>query len=443
MKKFGFLTIFLIFLNFTFAFFSQEKVVLPIDEAVKKALSANPRLIAAKLESVAATKRKEETFANHFGELSFVANYNHFERDRILVPIAEELFKNPALGMMQLPWDKNQTHYGLSFTLPLLANGSLHEGDKIAKLLEDSAFKMSIFTKEETIYNVKSAYRNVLILKHALDSAQSYRDALQKDFEDAKLKLQLGQIATVDLQKIEFSYENAKAQYEDIKAQYLYAFSVLSALMGEEPDENKYELLDDESKIDEPQEEEETNNAFLLRKDYLAQVNSTKVAEHKKHLALSAFAPQLVLQANYLKNTAPSVEEDLYTREWFIALKIPIFNGLKRVRAVQESAINLEIEKEKERGKKLEIETQIVNAKARIKSAMELYNSGKVQRDLGKEVSRIEKLKLEQGNGKIEDYLLAKYQEFQGEASYWRGLYTYKNSIDYYKFVIGKGDESE
>jgi len=313
MKKFSFLTIFLIFLNFTFVFFSQEKVVLPIDKAVKKALSANPRLIAAKLEFVASTKRKEETFANHFGELSFVANYNHFERDRILVPMAEELFKNPDLGMKQLPWDKNQIHYGFSFTLPLLANGSLHEGDKIAKLLEDSAFKMSIFTKEETIYNVKSAYRSVLILKHALDSAQSYRDALQKDFEDAKLKLQLGQIATVDLQKIEFSYENAKAQYEDIKAQYLYALSVLSAFMGEEPDENKYELLDDESKIDEPQEEE-TNNAFLLRKDYLAQVNSTKVAEHKSALLFQRLVHNLFCNQITLK-TALLLLRKIFTQE--------------------------------------------------------------------------------------------------------------------------------
>jgi len=443
MKRFKLLTIFFIFLNFTFSLFPQEKVILSIDEALKKALSANPRLIAAKLEAVAATKRKEETFANRFGELSLVANYNHFERDRILVPMAEELFKNPALGMMQLPWDKNQIHYGLSFTLPLLANGTLHEGDKIAKLLEDSALKMSIFTKEETIYNVKNAYRNVLILKHALDSAKSYRDAIQKDFEDAKLKLQLGQIATVDLQKIEFAYESAKAQYEDIKAQYLYSLSVLCGLMGEEPDENRYELQDDESKIDEPNFEEETNSVFLLRKDYLAQINSTKIAEHKKHLALSAFAPQLVLQANYLKNSAPSFAEDLYTREWLIAFKIPIFNGLKRVRAIQESAINLEIEKEKERGKKLEIETQIVNAKAKIKFAEALYNSGKVQRELGKEVARIEKLKLEQGSGKIEDYLFARYQEFQGEAAYWRGLYTYKNSIDYYKFIIGKGEKSD
>jgi len=66
MKRFKLLTIFFIFLNFTFSLFPQEKVILSIDEALKKALSANPRLIAAKLEAVAATKRKEETFANRF-----------------------------------------------------------------------------------------------------------------------------------------------------------------------------------------------------------------------------------------------------------------------------------------------------------------------------------------------------------------------------------------
>ncbi len=422
--------------------FPQEKVVLTINEAISKALSANPRLVATQLEVVAAKRRKQETFANHFGELSVVGNYNHYERNRILVPMAEDLFIIPSLGMSQLPWDRNQSHYGLSFTLPLFTGGALYEADKIATLIERSAENMSLFTREETIYNVKSTYRKALSLKHALDAAKTLLSALEKDKEDYLNRFNLGQIAKVDAQKVEFALESAKAQYEDISAQYTYSLALLCALMGEEPTDNGYELVDIEIVPNFPamQDEKET---VLFRKDYLAQEEATKIAEHKKHLAISAFSPQIVLQGTYLKNSAPSLPEDLYTREWVVALKIPLFNGLKRVRAVQESFTNLEIEKEKQKAKKLEVETQIANAKEKLSSARALYNAGLAQRELGREIARIEKLKLEQGSGKMEDYLSARAQELQGETSYWRGLYALQDAVDYYNFVTGKGESNE
>jgi len=196
----------------------QVKSVLTLDEAISKALSSNPRLVAACLEVVADKRRKEETFANHFEELNLIGNYNHYERNRLLVPMAIDLFKDPALGMSQLPWDRNQVHYGLSFTLPLLAGGFLHEGDKISRLLEKSAQNMSLFPRDETIYNVKTAYRNALILAHSLEAAKALLSALEKDNEDYRLRLSLGQVAKVDAQKVEFAYESVKVQYEDISS---------------------------------------------------------------------------------------------------------------------------------------------------------------------------------------------------------------------------------
>jgi len=420
---------------FTSGAHSQDKRVLLLDEAVSKALASNPRLVAARLEAVAAKLRKEQAFANHFGEINIVGNYNHYERDRILVPMAVDLFKDPALGMSQLPWDRNQSHYGLSFTLPLLAGGAFHEGDSIARLFESSADNISLFTRDETVYNVKSAYRGALALKHALDAAAALRSALEKDNEDYRLRLSLGQVAKVDAQKVEFACEGAKSQYEDISAQYANAMNLLSALLGEEPGENVYELEDISEVPAAPLLNYDEKALVLSRKDFLAQMDATKVAEHKKHLALAAFSPQLVLQGTYMKNSAPSITENLYTREWLVAVKIPLFNGLKRVRAVQESSINLEIAKEKEKAKRLEIETQIANAGQQLRATEALYRSGIAQRELGREIARVEKLKLDQGNGNMEDYLSARAHELQGETYYWRSLYAFQNAVDYFNFV--------
>jgi hypothetical protein len=55
----------------------------------------------------------------------------------------------------------------------------------------------------------------------------------------------------------------------------------------------------------------------------------------------------------------------------------------------------------------------------------------------------VEHLKLEQGTGKMEDYLTARAQEMQGETSYWQGLYALQNAVDYLDFVTAQGGQHD
>ena len=54
-------------------------------------------------------------------------------------------------------------------------------------------------------------------------------------------------------------------------------------------------------------------------------------------------------------------------------------------------------------------------------------------------MARVEKLKLDQGTGKIEDYLTAQAQQLRGETAYWQGLYARETALDYFEFVTGGG----
>ena len=418
---------------------------LSMEEAQQRALEANPSLQAAKLGAVAARERAKEAFGRHFGELDLVGTYNHFERDRIVVPMAKELFVVPALGLGQLPWDRNQVHYGLVWQVPLLASGGLHEGDKIAKLSRAASEHLALFTRDQIVYNVRAAYRNALIASHALASVEAYRAALAKDEEDSALKVKVGAMAPVDAAKITYALRGAEAQAAELGAQSETAQAMLAALMGEEAPPGGYELKDVPGEPAAPAEPGARNKSAALsgRGDLLAQREGTAIFEHKKHLALEAFSPQLVLQGTYLKNDAPSLNDPLYTREWALMLKVPLFNGLSRVYAVQEADANLLAAKQREKAKALEIETQVIEAEGRLNSARALYKAGEAQRGLGREVARVERLKLDQGTGKMEDYLAARSQELMGETSYWRGLYAYQSAVDYMNFVTARGGEHE
>ena len=418
---------------------------LSLARAEEKAMAANPSLQAAKWEAVAAKKRTAETFGRHFGELDLVGVYNHFERNRITVPIASDLFVIPALGLSQLPWDRNQVHYGLTWQVPLLAAGGLHEGDRIARLSQSATEHLALFTRDQILYNIRASYRNALIVRHAIEAGQAYQKALEKDEGDAQLRVKIGAMAPVDAAKVTYALRGAEAQVAEFSAQSQTAQAYLAALMGEEPPAGGFELSDisGEPTVPTASSEDNTKAALAGRGDLMATREGTAIVEHKKHLALEAFSPQLVLQGTYLRNDAPSLKDPIYTREWALMMKIPLFTGLSRIYAVQEADANLLAAKQRERAKELDITTQVADAEGRLDSAKALYAAGQAQRGLGQEVARVEHLKLEQGTGKMEDYLAARGQELAGETSYWRGLYAYQSAVDYLAFVTARGGDHE
>ncbi len=259
------------------------------------------------------------------------------------------------------------------------------------------------FFGDQVRYNVRAAYRNALIARHALIAAQAYREALAKDEADAQAKLKIGAIAPVDAAKITYALPGAEAQVAQWAAEAETAQAYLAALLGEDLPAGGFELVDLPEKPPAPPTvaEESVSVALKTRNDLLAARATTPTATHKKRLAVKAFTPQLLLQASYLRNEAPSVEP-LMTREWTLALKLALFTGLRRIHAVRAADAELLAAKERERAKELEVATQVREAQSRLEAAKALLQVGKAQRALGQEVARVEHLKREQGAGKVD-----------------------------------------
>jgi outer membrane protein TolC len=170
----------------------------------------------------------------------------------------------------------------------------------------------------------------------------------------------------------------------------------------------------------------------------LATQDATAMAERRKRLSQWSFTPQLSLSGSYLRNTAPSVTHSFDTHDFNVNLRIPIFDGGRRLRSLQEADANLAAARERERAKSLEVQAQVREAQGRLQASAVQFEAGKAQRSLGREVARVEHLKLEQGAGRVEDYLGARAQELAGETAYWQGLYAYQSAADYLDFATGK-----
>lgn len=409
---------------------------LSLPTAMERALASNPRLLAAKLDAVAARQRTLQSVSRRFGDVDLVGQYNHFNDSRLVRPMAKELL--PITGF---PMDRNQTHYGLSWQIPLLAGGSLREGDRIARLSQEALEQMAIFTRGETRYNVRAAFRNALALHHAGLAARAFERALEEDYKQAQLQVKTGRWATVDAAKVDFALQEARSRRAGLESQEANAQALLAALMGQDPPSEPFELQD----LEHVPTASNAGDAILkrqaleTRQDLQAIQLSTTMAERRLAQSQWSFGPSLALSGSFLRNEAPSTNGSFDTHELTLSLKIPLFDGGRRFHALSEARANLEAAKQRERAKGLEIATQVEDARGRLSSAQAQFEAGKAQRMLGAEVARVEHLKLEQGSGRVEDYLAARAQELGGETAYWQSLYALQTARDYCDFVIGKG----
>ena len=418
---------------------------LTIEEATTRALAANPRLQAAKLSALAAAQRAQEAAGRRYGEADLVGSYNHYDSNRSLVPISIDLFKTPSLGFYQLPWDRNQLHYGVAYQIPLLAGGALHEGRLIAELAQRSGEDLALYGADEVRYNVRAAYRNALTLTHALAAVTAYERALENDAKDADLKVKVGTWASVDGAKVHFALSSARAQREAVQAGIGSLDALLAALMGEEPPPGGYTLADVPETPAPPTGtlRGDGSDALAGRRDLSAVKSAVAIAERKRMLAKEAFGPQLVLGGNVMANSAPGVKDRIDTNEFGLYLKLPLFEGLQRIHALRAADFDLQAAQRQQRAKELEILAQVQDALGRVQAARAQLAAGEAQRSLGAEVARVEHLKLEQGTGKMEDYLAARAQEMQGETGYWQGLYALQSAVDYLDFVSAQGGQHD
>ena len=419
---------------------AQAATRLSLAEAEAKAAAANPRAAAAGQDALAAAHAASANAARHAGSFDLVGAYNRYESARLVRPMSIDLFTNPAGGFAQLPWDDEQLHYGVSWQLPLLAGGTLREGIRASRLAQSAAEALAIYTRDEVRTAVRVAYRDALFARHALAAAAAFRDALAKDAADAQLAVELGARAPVDATKVTFALRGAEAQVAALEAQARTTQALLAALLGEALPEKGYDLEEIEATPG-TREDVDLEPALASRADLAAVRAQAAIAESRKRLARDAFGPRLGLEASYWRNEAPSVDGSLDTHEVSLLLRLPLFDGGARLEAVRAADAELAAARERARGKELEIATQLADARGRLEAARAQLEAAKAQRTLGHQVAQVEAVRLEQGAGKVEDYLVARGQELAGETAYWSALYGVHNALDRLAFVAGQGEK--
>ncbi len=394
---------------------------LTLDEAVARALEANPGLKAMAHRSSAAERSARAAGRTRWGQLDAFFSSTRYNDDWMVRPMSRQMFEE-AGGFAGLPWDRNQRHYGLNFQIPLYMGGELSSGIRIRQLEAEKAASLLEGTRWQVRFNAVSLYTGL----QTLDALEASMDELIRSLELTSRRLDLmvetGKRPELDRLKVVEELQDARAQRAGLHADRVRVSSLLLALMGSDP---SGEVVTDPLP-DRLPELAMTPAELRASLGATSRVRRARFAaeqgERGVRMATSSFIPKVVASGNVTQNAAPSLDDPLDTWQVSVGVVVPIFHGASRfeelaaARDQRSAAQEALVQAEMDAGARLE------EALARLEAARAELDAARARVAAGSEAARIEQIRYDTGAGTVEDLLRARSREQAARASLARAL---------------------
>lgn len=313
----------------------------------------------------------------------------------------------------------------------LVFDGSYLLGLKASTVYKDLAVKSVTQSKQQVAENVTKAYYGILVneKRQGLLTLNVARlDTLLKETRELNKQ---GFVEKIDVQRLDVQANNLRTELENVNRLQELSYSLLKFQMGF-PMEEPIRLSESLEKVE--LATFNTNAAgdfnYANRIEYSILQTQENLAELDLKSIKAGYLPRLVLNANYGYNAGANAFSDLVTKQWFdnaavtVALQIPIFDGFsKKYKAVQ-SENNLQKVRQSYSLLKSSIDMQRSQASITMKNALESMKEQKANLDLANEISRVTRVKYQQGVGSNLEVLNAESSIKESQANYFTALYN-------------------
>src|SRR6185436_2593807 len=314
-------------------------------------------------------------------------------------------------------------------------------GLKASKTYAELARKNYQQTKIETALQVSKAYYNVLVNAERMDLLNANVERIKKLRDDTKAFFDNGFVEKIDFDRMDITYNNIVTEKTKTEKLLELGKLLLKYQMGMDMNAN-LTLTDDlkNIKFDESLPADQQTD-YTKRIEYSVLQTTQRLQELDLKKNRVAYLPNLVLYGG-LSTHAYRFDFDFFDSDkaWYPAavvgatLSIPIFDGFQKNARIQQSKLNLKkIEnnfKSLEQGISLEISTAKVNLQNSILS----LETQRKNRELAEEVSRVSKIKYDQGVGSNLEVTTAETSLKEAETNYYSALFdALVAKVDYQK----------
>ena len=313
----------------------------------------------------------------------------------------------------------------------LVFDGTYLLGLKASAVYKDLAVKSVSQSKQQVAENVTKAYYGILVNEKRLGLLRLNVARLDTLLKETRALNKQGFVEKIDVQRLDVQANNLRTELENVLRLQELSLTLLKFQMAypmEEPIRLSETL--DQVELSTFNLNPKGDFTYANRIEYSILQTQENLAELDLKSIKAGYLPRLLLNANYGYNAGANAFGDLMTKQWFdnsaitVSLQIPIFDGYaKKYKAVQ-SENNLQKVRQSYNLLKSSIDMQRSQASRTLKNALESMKEQKSNLDLANEISRVTRVKYQNGVGSNLEVLNAESSIKESQANYFTALYN-------------------
>ncbi|MGC8861313.1 MAG: TolC family protein [Armatimonadota bacterium] len=351
-------------------------------------------------------------------------------------------FTAPGLGSIDIVQDHNTTAVG-GFVLPIDISGKLGYVSDIARYQFQLDYLGLVAASQKLIFDVKSAYFDLLRAQGQLEVAQAAVDAAAAHLKDATARYSAGAAPKFDVTRAQVDVANLNQQLIRAKSRVAVARAALNRTLGIDIDAAtevvKTEIAVEDVKIDTDKSIEE---AYTRRPEVISARTLVDLSKKNVKLQRSGILPTLSASANYTYNFR--VAGFSSRNESWIALldlKVPIWDGGVTKAKVDQANADVDKSIQNLESIKLGVALEVKSAALALRDAIERVGAASENVAMAEEALRLARVRYNSGLGTVVEVTDAETALTQAGTDWVNARYDYALALAGLERAVGNQPE--
>lgn len=422
--------IFAIFLTFSlssFTAFAESYENVTLEKLIEISLNNNLTLKSKQLDKKMYEAQVDEVTATGLPQI----NINSQVDDNLIIPttlIPASISGGPADLFIPVQFG---TQFNMSATAvveQMIYNHSFWTGLKAAKASSDFADITVNMTKEQIVYNVSTLYYNINITNKAIQNIKENLKKLNETLKIMEAQEANGFITKVDVKRVKVAITNLESELSNINTSLDNMHNILKVQLNL-PMETQLTLDNVINEQEILKEIELSSNPYSNRTELLLLNKQSELYELQKDNINSGYYPSVNAYGRYsyqaFRQSFDFFDGD---KDWFkmavigVSIRIPVFDGFGKKYRAEQSEVKIQQTQFETQLLKENVNSEIKNAKAKLKTSIEQFNSQKANILLAEDVYKQTEQRYKEGLSPITDLLNAETALKESQNNYLRSL---------------------